>query len=484
MLSVAGLPQLESNPGAPNTLYLAFDSQTVVMKAGNYQGQTVKTKPFDFDGDPKKIGAGEDVFIRDLFLRVAEDFAPFDVNVTTIDPDSPGSQANPGKTWRVAFVSHWKDVGFTDGGSGCFGCLPGIPVVWWQVIGQNSAQLANTASHEMGHKYTLAHHHGVDANGNVLYDKDGKIAEEYGQGPAGDDWTPIMGNNLMTDRTIWWKETYVYANPSSGGGPPSAYGVMQDDMAALGSILGYRQDDHADNAAGATFLGQASQLIVRQDEGIIGKMTDKDYFSFQHLGGRVQLHVEVVRSTLLPTATAANLDAKLEIRHADGTPLSPPWIAPYAPVSDPGDELGATVTMDLAPGTYTAVVMSHGDYGDVGQYTISLRGLADGLERLRLPPLDVAPPLEPEIPAYDGLLERFVWQGDPRQFDSRVSPLVRIDAWELWPEQAGRTRPAREAADGALAEEEFLAALAEEALFEQLAADVTFVGGEARIARS
>src|SRR5262249_1918271 len=57
-------------------------------------------------------------------------------------------------------------------------------------------------------------------------------------------------------------------------------------------------------------------------------------------------------------------DAKLELLYPNGSLV--------VPASDPGDSLNATVSVPyLSAGTYYLRVSSHGNYGDVGQYTIS-----------------------------------------------------------------------------------------------------------------
>jgi len=92
-LTPAGLnvPGLSSNSGAAKTLYLDFDghfeSRWWLIDHGVTQSFTkVSTPAFDLDGDDTWFNAEELQMIRSIFRRVAEDFAPFDVNVTTKEP--------------------------------------------------------------------------------------------------------------------------------------------------------------------------------------------------------------------------------------------------------------------------------------------------------------------------------------------------------------------------------------------------------------
>jgi len=69
---------------------------------------------FTEDADPSTFTPAEEETIREVFYRVAEDFAPFNVNVTTVEPAAPFGDlikdTSPGSTdtrWgvRVAITS-------------------------------------------------------------------------------------------------------------------------------------------------------------------------------------------------------------------------------------------------------------------------------------------------------------------------------------------------------------------------------------------
>lgn len=366
MFSLAGLPQLSSLPGAPNTVYLDFDSQTFTPKSGSMEGKSVTLHPYDFDGNPSTLSQAEKQMIEDIHARVSEDFAPFNVNVTTIKPAVDGL-AGTNHVWHVAFLPHWSDAGFAGGASGGVGIIPGVPVVWAGYIGANSAQHATTASHELGHQLGLSHHHAIDAQGKVLLNNDGSVVQEYGTGLPGDDWSPIMGNNLLAQRTIW--------DSRSDTDNGKSHSWPQDDMTILGGKLGWRPDDHGDSASTATNLGYASPAFDLQTQGVIGKTTDLDWFSFVHPGGRVRIELQELQPLLQPGFVAANLDARLELRSGAGAALAIPGTT-----SNPGNQLGATIELaNLPAGTYTVIVAGQGDYGDVGQYTLHVR------------PIEVAP---------------------------------------------------------------------------------------------
>ena len=83
-------------------------------------------------------------------------------------------------------------------------------------------------------------------------------------------------------------------------------------------------------------------------------MTDVDYFRFHSDGGLVQLAADV--AALGPT-----LDLALNLTDADGNVIA---------ASDTAS-LGESVSALVPTGDYYLAVASHGNYGDVGQYTIS-----------------------------------------------------------------------------------------------------------------
>src|SRR5262249_40817811 len=69
-----------------------------------------------------------------------------------------------------------------------------------------------------------------------------------------------------------------------------------------------------------------------------------------------------------PPAAPSGVDLKLDIYASDGTLLA----------SGDGANNDEQLTMSLPPGTYYALVSSHGNYGDVGQYFLSVSPLPAG----------------------------------------------------------------------------------------------------------
>src|SRR6476620_5033187 len=86
-LLMAGLdvPQLSSRAGAAATIYLDFD--------GHFESSwktflNVNSPAYSRDSDLTTFSASELSSINEIWTRVAEDFAPFNINVTTVVPAS------------------------------------------------------------------------------------------------------------------------------------------------------------------------------------------------------------------------------------------------------------------------------------------------------------------------------------------------------------------------------------------------------------
>jgi len=365
LLSGAPIPELNSNPGAAHTLFLDFDADGVVVPE-----ISLIRPPFDMDGDPATFTEDEAATMERIWTFVAEDFAPFDINVTTVEPDS-------GKFLRVIIGGMDPDRDDPRSGTTPYDQThdyndedhPYCYVFSAEIgLGPDFAQkVAGTVSHEAGHVLYLDH----------LPDwviRDGRrwrVGDDYGEGDA--LRTPIMGDSLATDRVTWWRGLDIDRD-------------RQNDIATLGSVLGFRADESNISFAAAQPLvalddwapdgvfevtgltaptvGRYQSLVV--GSGIIGNTSDADYFSFNHAGGSLLVQVNTL-------GKAANLDARLELYRLVGTR----WV--LVTTNDPGltsafDGLDAEIRAASLPGgRYVAVVKSHAGYGDLGHYTIAAR---------------------------------------------------------------------------------------------------------------
>ena len=78
---------LHSRPSANRVIYLDFDGQMLSGTAWNGGlGGDCYAEPFDNNQVPGSFSPTELNIVKSVWRRVAEDYAPFDVDVTTEDP--------------------------------------------------------------------------------------------------------------------------------------------------------------------------------------------------------------------------------------------------------------------------------------------------------------------------------------------------------------------------------------------------------------
>jgi len=327
----SAVPAYSSLPGAADTLFLDFDGYTE-PSYGSY-GQIV-TPEMNFDG-VAGFNDTELTAIQNVWKEVSEDYAPFNINVTTVEPPSFAN----GVAQRVVIGGDGAWTGGNYGGWSYIGnytnSIDNVSFVFPLHLSKNAKYIGDAVSHESGHGFGLNHQ--SEWSGTTL-------VNEYYKGP-GNGTAPIMGNSYAATRSLWWKGPSNLSSTS-----------IQDDMAVISSAtntFGYKADDFGDSAANAFTLTPTGNTIGT--DGLITKTSDRDYFRFDAAAGSVTLNVTVPKF--------ANLDAKLELWSSDGLTL--------LASSDPTTGLGATITTTLAGGSYIMVVASHGSYGDVGTYTVS-----------------------------------------------------------------------------------------------------------------
>jgi len=337
---LSAVPQLSSFPEAAAKLYLDFDGFYEPVW-GAYSNIT--TPPLDDDGDTSTFSDAELAKIEQVWRQVAEDFAPFNIDVTTILPASFADRVG----MRVAIGGDGNWYG-SAGGVGYVNSYtnPGLTNTVY-VFSDNllsSKSIAEASSHEAGHGYGLDHQSQYNASG-------GKIAEYY-SGP-GDGRAPIMGNSYSAARGLWWYGTSAASSTT-----------FQDDLSRLtrsANAFGYRADDHGNSPAAASSLMATSGGLTNQ--GIITTTADRDYFAFDTGAGNISLSVTV-------PIGINNLDAVLELRDANDVLIAS---------SDPAGQFTASINATVAAGSYRAVVASHGSYGDIGTYTITVNAVSPAL---------------------------------------------------------------------------------------------------------
>lgn len=335
------LLSLHSHADATLKLYLDFNGH---FEPSWGAFNDIDIPAYDSDGDPSSFGDFELINIVEIWRRVAEDYAPFDIDVTTEAPENFDDTAH----LRVAIGG---DGAWTDGANAGISyvnlftdAIPNVVFVFPDNLGNGNAKLvAECISHETGHAFGLEH--------QSLYDDDGVLIDEYNPGELAR--APIMGDSYAAQRGVWWH-----------GPSDESASELQDDMAILGAALGWRAD-----AAGVFTANQATL----SGAGIIEKMDDVDVWSFTTDEGAIMFQVTVPFGV-------NNLDAKAQLLDANGDVVVA-W-------QDPESTYDVTLVATVASGSYRLVVGSHGDYGDVGQYSIS--GVIVPVGSVVTPPSDLS----------------------------------------------------------------------------------------------
>ncbi len=267
--------QLHSRPDSNFTIYLDFDGHVTSGTSwnGGYNLDEI-VHPNWWGGTGANLSNTRLQLIQDVWKIVAEDFAPFDVNVTTEEPLDLDDLRYSGSTdtrWGTRAVMT-KDT-FADCGCGGHAYLgsfddrqdePALIYNGGRDVG------SETITHEIGHQFGLRH--------------DGDATREYyrGHGSGTTGWGPIMGAPFSKKITQWNNGDYFQASRPN-----------QDDLAVLtGSTnLRYRPDDHADFFSAATPLRESSTVNL-QAFGVIERNDDVDWFRFVTGGGDVSLNIE------------------------------------------------------------------------------------------------------------------------------------------------------------------------------------------------
>ena len=345
---------LNSRPGAKRTIYLNFRGATFSNTA--WSASTITALPFDMDGVPYTNSTAELQRIQYIWQRVAEDFAPFDVNVTT-EPQPADRLTRSGSGddvfgTTVLITSRSGVYSCSCGGVAYLGVFDDTTdfykpaLVFWDALGSSEKNVAEAITHEAGHNMGLGH--------------DGTSTAGYytGHGSGATGWAPIMGVGYYQALVQWSRGQYSGAN-----------NVQDDYVVMQGNGLPLRADDHGNTLALATALPRTDVGGISSfaGAGVVERPGDVDMFSFSASAGSVTI-------TLSPAARSANLDAVIELRNAANQVLA---------TSNPVDALNASISATLpAEGLYYVSVTGTGkgdplgtgysNYGSLGQYALAI----------------------------------------------------------------------------------------------------------------
>ncbi len=354
---------LHSRPDATRKILLDFDGQIVTSQHWN-RGQTIEAAAYSRGADQRdeSFSAADLSAIEEIWARVAEDFAAWDVDVTTEDPGAAGLARNgrddveygvrtiisPSYEWYSR--DRFGGVAYLD----TFDWPDDLPA--W-VFSSNLANgspksTAEAASHEIGHTLGLSHD-GItttDENGNTT-------TSGYYSGHG--DWAPIMGIGYYRPVTQWSKGEYPGATTDQDD-----LAIIDEQVARLGS-----SEARTSNASTTTSVigtGDSTSTHTLSTGG------DTDRHSLQVEDGPVTVSVE----RLDP---AGNLLAEVRIRNASGLVVD---------ADTPTDPTSMSLEVALPAGTpsgrYTVEVESIGwtpsgdpgftSYASIGDYVLGVDG--------------------------------------------------------------------------------------------------------------
>jgi hypothetical protein len=388
-LSDEDLFTLHSQPGSVNVLFLDFDGHILSRTAWNKDrtwGSGINPQhalPYDPSANDVPITVAnftteERKRIHEIWHRVAEDFAPFDIDVTTEEPvvftattghvlftrdsDADGnampSQGSGGIAWIGVFGSR-KYVSYYSPALVYYNNLSSAQ------SGEGDASLnAEIASHEFGHNLNLSH----DGTATVTY------YDGHDSGPL--RWGPIMGKSYRDNVSQWSQGEYPGANNS------------QDDLAIIESYLGYAADEQGDtfdSAVALSFEADGNILVsdpetdphnvLPDNKGIIEDRDDVDWWYLNAGAGPLTLTVTPAWHAfngpdhISSTYRGANLDVSLELYDANLNLID---------AGEPDDETYAMVAATTTEGRYYLRIEGVGsnlgegytDYASIGMYFI------------------------------------------------------------------------------------------------------------------
>lgn len=340
LLANAQVPVMNSDPNSAATIYLDFDGQYVTGTSWNWGGP--------INAAPANLSTNA---IAEIFTRVAEDYRPFTVNVTTDSMrylQAPIKQrmrviVTPSSAWYgraggVAFV-------------GSFNWGDDTPTwIFSDLLGNNPKYVAEACAHEAGHTLGLQH--------QSLYDENCMKKAEYNPGTGGGEigWAPIMGVGYYQNLTTW------HTGTSSEG-----CNVIQNDLSVITSAangLKFREDDFGNSPIESTpILVQGNGFNI---SGQISKTQDVDAFKI-NLSKPNGFRLMAIPQNVGTGNLGADVDLKIYIMNSRFDTIG---------VYNPSQLLDAVIDTTLNQGTYYISIGAtgnafHSEYGSLGYYSLA-----------------------------------------------------------------------------------------------------------------
>lgn len=338
--TTAQAPLFNSYPAATAILFLDFDGHLVSGTNWNIDGPV-------YCG-PSNLNAAQ---ATEIFNRIAEDYRPFNLNVTT---DSSVYEAAPvDRRMRIVFTitSDWYGIAGGVAYTNSFTWGNNTPCFVFTALHKyNVKNIAEAASHEAGHTLGLRH--------QAQYDSTCKKTSDYnsGTGKGAVGWAPIMGVGYYRNNTTWHNG-------------PNPYGCTneQDDLAIITrekNGFGYRPDeDTVTDFATAPAINAAAYQLA--GSGLISTNKDTDLFKVVVPGsGPFQLNVNPY--SIAANDEGSNLDVQVALYDKNHDLIN---------TYNPAEQLHVAIDTTLTSGTYYIAVSGASSpfassYASLGTYTI------------------------------------------------------------------------------------------------------------------
>jgi len=461
--------QLHSRPGASKTLYLDFKGHTT--PAGYWDTNAVTVPAFKMAGTATALDQVNLNAIRDIWLHVAEDFAAWDIDVTT---DAIGIQTKPGlrcviggrqdavpglgfSTMGVAYLGSFGNAGFGNNLLNGLDCNNFVFIDCTNpATGENDTSMNPTTSnyevtilcvaHEVGHTVGLNHWGETAAGTGQAYTRGHTVSGYTGVAHV----SAIMGNSALPgwpsvcNLNQWSKGDYPFSVADTG------VAGTQDDIAVISTfatkLVGAR-DDHGDTLATATVVSGTSITAG----GVIADSTDVDLMKITPGAGALSLTVSPhlkyrnyngnlkVGISLLNSAGVTV--AKNYVTNSMGNTLSynvPTAGTYYIKVNgvgyDPLRSAGSQVwTSTGITGTVIGTSAGFTNYGSIGRYGLTGSWQAFAQAPVAVITSDRSGGVRPVTVAFDGrsssdpdgLVVGYAWNfGDPSSGAANTSTLA------------------------------------------------------------
>ncbi len=336
--------ELESLPGSENVILVDMDGYVLPSGTEWNNGSSYQAAALGWSEEKEKL----------IWAEIAEDFAPFDVNVTTKEA-----------LWDAAEKTNRQKLIITSsrtfsGGNGVaslnsFGDNRDSVCWMWVTNGFTTDEVGDVGSHEVGH--TLGLEHQAGPSGPYFPGNDD---------PSHDGWVPLMGNAYKKIISQWCNSEFDGATAN------------QDDIAIMVRTIPYNADDHSDTASGATNIvtnTTTGDVAANENEGLITTRTDVDYFKFASGVGTLNLTIKPRPLNGTGVILRTNLDVIVKLYDSKETLIATAE-AGHKDLLD-GAVFNHEITQE---GVYYIEVDGYGtgnpstgytDYGSLGPYSVS-----------------------------------------------------------------------------------------------------------------